>query len=77
MLFIANIMSLAGHGSVNEETLVITISKIFLYSSLIYPIAYLVSLIGYLISTKNIFAYLLMFYLGIVILSFLGWMLLE
>ncbi|MBI9100038.1 MAG: hypothetical protein JEY91_16270 [Spirochaetaceae bacterium] len=76
-VFLANIMSLASYKTGNEPLFLKFISGLFLMSSTLYPLSYLIPLVKYL-KKKNYFLILIpIIHLIIVILSFIGWMKLD
>jgi len=52
-VFLASLMSLAGHSSGTESSSLLVVSRSFLIMSLLYPIVYVASLIAYLYLRKK------------------------
>ncbi len=53
VLLIANVMSLAGYQSTSAGAMVTIVSLGFFFTSTIYPVVYITSIIGYFISSRK------------------------
>ncbi|CAM3436626.1 hypothetical protein FLLO111716_10130 [Flavobacterium longum] len=73
-VLLANIMSLAGHRSPDTSLWMTFISSLFLILSTLYPVPYLIGLIGYWRTRRNIYAALPCLY-GVLVLAIMAlWM---
>ena len=73
-VLLANIMSLAGHRSPDTSLWMTFISSTFLILSSFYPLPYLIGLIGYWRTRRNIYAALPFLY-GVLVLAIMAlWM---
>ena len=72
-VFIANVMSLAGHGSEEASFILQVSSKAFMYSSLVYPLVYLASLILYWKNKRQLYINLPYYLLIFILFSLMIW----
>lgn len=78
-VFLASIMSLAGHKTGREPALQMLVARSFQISTLLYPVVYIVALIAALLLRNRAadlagkVATLPLWYLGLIVLLFIAW----